>query len=110
MNDESPNELLGQKVKEKRPEIEEEQIRLTRIIGAIDGLLQNRDWQTFQELHFDREEKRVNRLLLLEARKDINEKEIYRLQGEWKWARRYSDLVTFARFLKNQLDKIKQDE
>lgn len=85
-----------------------EQARLTKLIEAIVNLLENKDWRTLQELHFSQEEERVSRLLLGEAHKSpLDDKEIYRLQGEMKWARRYADLVAFVKLLKNQLDKLK---
>ena|SRR3990167_1851104 len=81
--------------------------RLTRLLEAIDGVLKTKDWQTFAEIHFSKEEERIERLLLSEAKKtEVNDKEIYRLQGEMKWARRYADLRKWAEFIKRQLTQL----
>ena len=82
--------------------------RLTRLIEAIDGVLRTKDWATLEELHFSQEKRRIERLLLSEAKKlPVNDKEIYRLQGEMKWALRYADIRKWAEFLKNQLTELK---
>lgn len=95
---------------EEPKDTSEEQARLTRLIEAINNLLTSRDWQVLQEFHFVPEESRLTRLLLLEAKKsEVELDEIYRLQGELKWAKRYADLKVFGKFLKNQLDKLKHE-
>jgi hypothetical protein len=90
----------------KEPNFEEE-ARLVKIIESVAHLLSNEHWQTLQSEHFAKEEERVNRLLLSQTQSDLNEKEIYRLQGELRWARRYADFTKFAQLLKNQLDNLK---
>lgn len=81
---------------------------LTRQIEAVAGLLENKDWRTLQELCFSKEIERIDRLLLQEAKKtDMNFGAMLTLQGELKWAKRYSDLASWAKLLKNQLDNLK---
>lgn len=93
---------------EIRKDTSSEEARLTRLIEAIARLLDNKDWRTTHELHFQGEEERINRLLFNEAKRDkLDEVAIYRLQGELKWAKRYSDIGQFGKILKNQLDKLK---
>lgn len=101
------NAFLLEEIEDEPQSNEIEIARLTRLLEAIDGVLHTQDWQTFVEMHFSLEEKRIERLLLSEAKKDLNDKEIYRLQGELKWARRYADLRKWAEFIKKQLTKLK---
>jgi hypothetical protein len=96
---------------EEQPKVDtsEERGRLARLIEAIANLVVTKEWQTLQELHFKPEADRIERLLLIEAKKSqVNEREIYKLQGELIWASRYSDLPEWARVLTHQLNKLKQ--
>lgn len=103
------NAIFHEEIEDAKPiDTSEQQALLTRKIEAIDGLLKTRDWYTLAELHFAEEERRIERLLLSEAKKGaVDDKEIYRLQGELKWAKRYADLGQFAKYLKSQLDNLK---
>ena len=94
---------------EEKPKDNQEEIaRLTRLVEAIDGLLKTKDWQTLEELHFSQEKLRIERLLLSESKKlQVDDREIYRLQGENKWAMRYADIRKWAEFLKRQLTELK---
>src|SRR3990167_2151637 len=93
---------------EDKPQSSEVEIaKLTKLLEAIDGVLKTEHWQTFVEMHFSKEEERIERLLLSEAKKtEVDNKEIYRLQGEMKWARRYADLRKWAEFIKRQLTQL----
>lgn len=102
------NNALFQELDES-PQIDnsEKKAELVKLVEAIAGLLENRDWQTLHEAHFSKEKERIHRLLLQAAQKEeVSEKEIYRLQGEAIWANRYADLSKFALILKNQLEKL----
>lgn len=103
------NAFLFDNFEEEKPQDNQEEIaRLTRMVEAIDGLLKTKDWQTLEELHFSKENGRIERLLLSETKKlQVDDKEIYRLQGEEKWAKRYADIRKWAEFLKNQLTELK---
>ena len=101
------NAFLQELEEDRVPDTSGEQARLTRIIEAIASLLENKDWQTLVELHFSKEEERVKRLILSEAQKKPIDEEIYSLQGELKWAKRYQDFYGWAKILKNQLEKLK---
>ena len=102
------NNASIQEPEELQPDTTEIQARLTRILEAILGLSQNPDWLTLQELHFSKEEERVNRLLLSEVSKsEIDLNGVYRLQGERIWAKRYADLRILARLLEKQLKNLK---
>lgn len=103
------NNAYYQEEEEVKPlDTSQQQATLVRLIEAINGLLQSPEWQTLQELHFTQEEERIERLIVSSAKKaTIDESELYRLQGELKWAKRYADMPKFAQILKSQLDKLK---
>lgn len=83
------------------------QTELIEILGAINGLLQNRDWLTLKDLLFDRLVVKIKGRLLSEAEaKEIDNTEIFRLQGELSWARTYADLKSYAERLKLELETI----
>ena len=100
---------LLENLEDKPKDNEAEIARLTRLIESIDGVLKTKDWATLEELHFSQEKERIERLLLSEAKRpEVDDKVIYRLQGELKWAVRYKDLRKWAEFLKNQLTELKR--
>ncbi len=89
--------------------LRERQTELIKIIESIDELMKSKAWNTLKELVFDGLVERIERLLLAEAKGvDLNFANIFRLQGELAWARRYSDLGSFAEVLKRELEGIKQ--
>lgn len=88
-----------------------EEARLIRLIEAIARLFENSDWRTLVELHFSQEEERVKRLLLAATMETpLPVEQIYRLQGELKWARRYKNLALFAHNLKKQLNQLRKQD
>lgn len=97
-----------EEIEELKLDTTTEQVRLTRLIEAIASLLENKDWRTLQELHFSKEKERVERLMLSAAKNSpLEDRELYRLQGEHLWATRYEDLSKYAKLLKNQLENLK---
>lgn len=104
------NGLIFDEYEEKKPQRDEKEIaRLTKIVEAVDGLLKTKEWLTLQELHFTKEEERINHLLLSESKRtELDDREIYRLQGEMKWAKRYADIRKWAEFIKKQLTELKK--
>lgn len=82
---------------------------LIKILEAIDEVLKSKAWQTLKELVFDGAVDRLDRQLLSEAKKpSIEVDKIYQIQGELVWARRYSDLKSYAEMLSSELLGIKE--
>src|SRR4051812_8320783 len=66
---------------------------LVRIIEALGRLSNTKDWSTLKNYVFDGVTENLERRLASEASKmPLNDKEIYKLQGQLVWARKYSDL------------------
>ncbi len=89
------------------PVLRERQVKLTKIIEAINALSGKKEWQALKDLVFNKELDRIERSLQSEAKKiELSAPDIYRLQGEYKWAKRYSDLYKLAETYKTELSSI----
>lgn len=91
--------------------LRDRQTELVKILEAIDEVLKTKGWQTLKELVFDKVVERLDRQLLSEAKNPkIDEIKLYYLQGEMAWARRYSDLKSYAEMLQKELQGIKDNQ
>lgn len=82
---------------------------LISILESFAKLGRTEEWATIKELVFDRSLASIERMLFQESvRMEIKPDEIYRLQGERNWAKRYSDTERFMEAHKRELEKIKQ--
>jgi len=97
---------ITEEVKEK---LREEQTKLTKIIEALVGLDKSKEWHTLKELVFDKSLEAIERQIMNESTAiQIDTNKLYRLQGEWVWAKQYSDVNRFITTLKRQLEEIKK--
>jgi hypothetical protein len=86
-----------------------EQNRLIKIIEAFVKLDNNKDWQTVKELVFDTSLQAIERQIFVESlTPTIKTDKLYNLQGQWAWAKQYSDVNRFVDNLKKQLEEIKR--
>lgn len=87
--------------------LEKERGRLARIVEAINGVESSDEWQKLKSLVFNNVLETLEKQLKDEASKlELNAPEIYRLQGQLLWARKYLDLKEFVRWYKYQLENI----
>lgn len=90
-------------------ELREKQTKLTNLILAIEAVEGSKEWQVLKEGLLDGLVERLKKQIQTEGLADeVNTDNLYRLQGELKWAKKYADLSEFARTLKVELEKIKQ--
>ncbi len=95
--------------KDQKVFLREEQTRLIKIIEAFATLEESKEWSTLKELVFSKQLESVERQMKNEClAEDIKVEKIYKLQGEWAWARQYSDTGRFVETLKQQLAEIKK--
>lgn len=81
---------------------------LSQVIEAINGVEQSEDWQKFKKLLLDNVVSNIERQLSnVSLDKEINLSEIYRLQGQLTWAKKYADLKKLSDFFKQQLEGVK---
>ena len=73
--------------------------QLAKIVEAIRRVESSEDWQSLKELVFDSVIETLERQLKAEAQKpEVVTPELYRLQGQLVWARKYADLEKLAEF------------
>src|SRR3990167_807894 len=83
---------------------------LVRIVEALQRTADSRDWKILKELVFDGVLETLERQLKSEAQKaEVVTPELYRLQGQLVWARKYADLDKLAEFFKIQIEGIKSN-
>ena len=82
--------------------------QLAKIVEAIRRVESSEDWQSLKELVFDSVIETLERQLKAEAQKpEVVTPELYRLQGQLVWARKYADLEKLAEFFVRQIEGIK---
>lgn len=73
--------------------IREREAEIVNIIGALERVSQSEDWSTLKTHVFDGVlEKLEKGLTNASQQSELNLPEIYRLQGQILWAKKYSDL------------------
>ena len=88
--------------------LQRQQGELAQIIEAINQVETSESWQKLKKLLLDEIVTNLEKQLALEVSKDeINPPKIYKLQGELKWAKRYSDLKKLSEAKRQQIENIK---
>ena len=89
--------------------LREEQTRLIKIIEALSKLDKTKEWESLKELVFSKSLVNIERQMLNESvAKEVDVNKIYRLQGEWAWAKQFTETDRFVETLKRQLEEIKK--
>ena len=89
--------------------LREEQTRLIKIIEALSKLDKLKEWESLKELVFSKSLVNIERQMLNESvAKEVDVNKIYRLQGEWAWAKQFTETERFVDTLKRQLEEIKK--
>lgn len=94
---------------EVKAQLRVEQARLVKIIEALVKLDGSKEWQTLKEEVFDKSKQAIERQLMVEClAQEVKDPKIYRLQGEYAWARQFCETDRFVETLKRQLEEIKR--
>lgn len=94
---------------EKANPLQEREAFLVRVIEAIGRVSESADWDILRTELFEPVSQTLERKLMSEVKSDkINEPEIYRLQGQLVWARKYSKLEDLREVLKVELSNIRK--
>ena len=100
-------ENLGEDSKESY--LQKQQGELTQIVEAINRIEATEDWKKLRSLLLDGVIKTIEKQLLSETSKqEIVTPELYRLQGQLAWAKKYADLKKLSEFFKQQIEGIQQ--
>lgn len=86
-----------------------EQNRLIKIIEALSKLDKSKEWETLKEEVYAKSLVAIERQMLNESLSPaINTDKLYKLQGEWVWAKQFTDVDRYVDTLKRQLEQIKK--
>lgn len=89
--------------------LREEVSRLSNLIQVLENLEKVPEWKLLKSLILDSLVEKIRVRIYMESTKDeIDPKELYRLQGELMWAKRYADLNGYAGTLKKELELVKK--
>lgn len=92
-----------------KPVLREREAKLVKIIEALGQVEAADEWQTLKELYLDEIVKSLESRLVTEAKaKTINEPELYRLQGQLAWAKKYANLEQLRQSFKVELQNIRK--
>lgn len=81
---------------------------LVRIIEAIRAVQSSEGWSTLKTLLFDGVQESLEHRLASESQKrEIDQPEMYRLQGQIAWARKYADLDVLANSYRLELINVR---
>lgn len=87
-----------------------EEARLIRIVEAIQGLKNSKEWSTLKTEVFDNLANVLERNLKTEAKKeDCDPKRLNRLAGELKWAEKFADLDKLETSYRLQLQNVRNN-
>lgn len=96
---------------EKKETSNQRKSELVKIITAIRNVQESDDWQFLKKSVLDGVVETLERQVKTETQKDeINPANLYRLQGQLAWAKRYADLSKLEEFFNQQLTGIKLNE
>lgn len=94
---------------ENKARLREEQTRLIKILEALEKLDKSKEWHILKDLVFSKSLEVIERQIKNEAlQPEISTDKLYKLQGEWVWAKQYSDTDRFVKTIKLQLEEIKK--
>lgn len=101
-------DLAEEKPEDLKPKLQAEEARLVRIIEALQGIAQTKEWSTLKTEVFDNLVNVLEKDLKYEAKKESPEPtKLNRLAGELKWAEKYSDLLKLENIYRVQLQNIR---
>jgi len=94
---------------ENKALLREEQTRLIKIIEALSKLDKSKEWESLKEEVYAKSLLAIERQMLNECMSPtIKTDKLYKLQGEWAWAKQFADVDRYVDSLKRQLEQIKK--
>ena len=103
---ESP--ALEENTEDITPKLRSEEARLVKIIEALYGIQESREWSTLKIEVLDNLVNILVKDVQTEARKEEpSPQRLNRLSGELKWAERYADLSKLENYYRSQLKNIR---
>lgn len=104
----SLDDYSDQPKEDVRERLRSEESRLLRIIEALQSVQQTKEWSTLKNEVFDTLVNTLEKELRVEARKDDPAPaKLTRLNGELKWAEKFSDLTKLENKYRVELQNIR---
>jgi hypothetical protein len=101
--------VFKEKEVDKTPILRQKEGEIVKIIEAINGINISENWKTLERYIFEDLVISLERRLNQEANKgEINAPEVYRLQGQLLWARKYADLNKLSEIYRSELLNVKK--
>lgn len=110
MNNSINLEIISEEIPEERvPLLRERESVLVQMIEAIVSLSKTKEWSTLKTHVFDGVLDNLQKRMVSESYKmSLDEKEIYRLQGQIMWAKKYSNVEDLANVFRLELNNIRK--
>lgn len=100
---------LTEEIRDITPYLRSREVDLTKIIEAISRVLGSDEWKLLKSHVFDGVTESLEKRLTTEAKKnEVNSPEIYRLQGQIVWAKKFSKLEELQEIYRLELIEIKK--
>lgn len=91
------------------PILRKREVELASIIAVIESLAESNDWKSLKKLVLDGVVESLEKRLSNEANKaELNSPEIYRLQGQLTWAKKYADIIKLSQAYRIELVNIRK--
>jgi hypothetical protein len=89
--------------------VQEREAWLVRVIEAARAVSESADWSTLKEEVFDGALERFERDLVRESLKpELNSPEMYRLQGQIAWAKKFANIALLADEYRSELTNVRK--
>ncbi len=99
---------MDELTEERKVTLRTRQTELISLLDALGKLNESEEWHVLKKSVFDKSVDSIEKQMLTECiAKVIDTSHLYRLQGEWMWAKQYSD-NRLANNLKVELENIKK--
>ena len=101
--------LSIEKPVDRTPFLREKESEIVKIIEVIGRIAQSDDWNEFRKLVLYGVSESLERQLNAEARKKpISEPELYSLNGQLTWAKKFTNFDSLAEAYRKELSNIRQ--
>lgn len=93
---------------DETPRLREKEVEIIKIVEALATVSGSDEWQKLKNLVFDGVVETLERKIAQEAsKKPLNESEIYSLNGQLVWAKKFSNLESLMEVYRTELTNIR---
>lgn len=97
-----------EKKTDQLPLLREKEVEIIKIVEALSKVANSDEWQNLKNLVFDGVVETLERKIAQEAtKKPLNDAEIYSLNGQLVWAKKFSQLESLIEVYRTELTNIR---